>query len=170
MEKHASLSRREKRYEFIYLVLLLVLTVIVLSSVILHKYQSPFLNSTSLETQMLEQKRKFAKQQDLVSPLLEETYAKISVLDRETPQPFVENDIKSSINDIANSFENTAVYDTRKEGYLQIAEYYKMFYLDKVIITKLIEDIALFENQFEECAIGLEGIKQKQNAMLSGRS
>lgn len=170
MEKYASLSKREKRYEFIYLIGLLVLTVVVLGAVVLHKFDSPFAKNVTLENQMLEQKRKFAKQQDLVAPLLEETYAKISILKREMPQPFIENDIKSSINEIANSFENIDVFDTRKAGYLQIAEFYKMFYTDKIIITKLGEDIELFERQFEECAIGLEGIKQKQNAMLSGKS
>lgn len=170
MEKHASLSKREKRYEFVYLLGLLVFTVIILSMVILRKFDSPFTDNLMLETQMLEQKRKFSKQQALVYPMLETTYGKISSLKRETPQPFVQSDIKSSINDVANSFENVDIFDMRKEGYLQVAEFYRMFYLDKIIIGKLEEDIELFDKQFKECSVGLESMKQKQNAMLSGRN
>ena len=120
---------------------------------------------------MLEQRNKFAKQQTLVAPLLETSYRKINVLQLATPQPFAENDIKNSINDVANSFENTNIYDTRKEGYLQIAQFYKMYFEDKKIAAKKTENITLFQKQFEECSIGFkekeQQLSQKKNAILS---
>jgi hypothetical protein len=171
MEMHTSLSRREKRYQFIYLSGMLLFTMIVSSIIILRRFDSPFSDADILETQMLDQKNKFAKQQSIISQMLETSYKKIDILKNEMPQPFAENDIKNSINDIANSFENAGIYDTRKEGYLQIAQFYKMYFEDKKIAAKKSENIALFEKQFEECSIGFKDkeqqLSQKRNAILS---
>jgi hypothetical protein len=89
----------------------------------------------------------------------------------ESLQPFAENDIENSINNVANSFGNTEVYDTRKDAYLQIAQFYKMFFEDKKIAAKKTENIKLFQQQFEECSIGYKDkeqqLAQKKNAILS---
>ncbi|HZH72127.1 MAG TPA: type VI secretion system transmembrane protein TssO [Mariniphaga sp.] len=171
MKTYTSLSSREKQYQFVYLLGMLILAIVLFCTIFLRRFESPFSESNTLETQMLEQKNKFAQQQSLVAPLLETSYRKISILQLETPQPFAENDIKNSINDVANSFENTTIYDTRKEGYLQIAQFYKMYFEDKKIAAKKAENITLFEKQFEECSIGFKDkeqqLSQKQNAMLS---
>lgn len=171
MDTPVSLSKREKRFQFIYLIGLLLLSTVLLSVIAFRKYESPFSEYNVLELQMLEQKNKFSKQQDVVSPLLQSTYKKINILKFQTPQPFAESDIKNSINNIANSFENVNVYDTRKEGYLQIAQFYKMYFEDKKIAAKKSENIILFEKQFEECSIGFkekeQQLAQKQNAILS---
>lgn len=174
METSIFLSKREKGYQFIYLLVMLLLALLVLSVIILRKFDSPFSESNALEIQMLEQKNKFIRQQEIVEPLLKKSYEKISILKQEIPQPFAENDIKNSINDVANSFENAGIYDTRKEGYLQIAQFYKMYFEDKKIAAKKTENIALFQKQFEECSIGFkekeQQLIQKQNAMLSRSS
>jgi hypothetical protein len=174
METYVSLSKREKRYQFIYLLGMLLITVLILSVIVLRRFDSPFSDSNALETQMLEQKNKFAKQQSIVAPLLETSYKKINILKQETPQPFAENDIKNSINDVANCFGNVDIYDTRKDGYLQIAQFYKMFFEDKKIAAKKTENITLFQKQFEECSIGFKDkeqqLAQKKNAMLSRSS
>lgn len=171
METQTSLSILEKRYQFIYLLGMSMLAVLVSIIILVRKFDSPFSGNDILEIQMLEQKNKFAQQQLIVSPLLETSYKKINILKHETPQPFTENDIKNSINDVANSFENINIYDTRKEGYLQIAQFYKMYFEDKKIAAKKTENITLFQKQFEECSIGFkdkeEQLSQKRNAMLS---
>lgn len=171
METHHSLSKREKRYQFVYLLAMSLLAALVFGIIIIRNFHSPFSGSDMLEIQMLTQKNRFAQQQDLVAPLLESAYKKISILKHESPQPFAENDIKNSINDVANSFENVGIYDTRKEGYLQIAQFYKMYFEDKKIAAKKFENIALFQRQFEECAIGFkqteEQLSQKRNGILS---
>jgi hypothetical protein len=173
METHTSLSKREKRYQFIYLLGMSLLAALVFGIIILYKFDYPFSGADTLEIQMLEQKNKFAQQQLIVSPLLETSYKKISILREETPQPFAENDIKNSINDVANCFENVNIYDTRKEGYLQIAQFYKMYFEDKKIAAKKSENIVLFQKQFEECSIGFkynqQQLSQIRNTMLSGR-
>lgn len=171
MKIQVSLSNREKRYQFIYLFGMLLFTMFVLGIIVLKNFDSPFSSTDALETQMLAQKNKFSEEQSIVLPLLKSSYKKISILKQETPQPFAENDIKNSINDVANSFENTAIYDTRKEGYLQIAQFYKMYFEDKKIAAKKTENITMFEKQFEECSIGFKDkeqqLSQKHNAILS---
>lgn len=174
METHNSLSKREKRYQFIYLLGMLLIAVSILGVVILRKFQTPFSEYNMLETQMLEQKNKFTIQQKIVAPLLANSYIKINILKYQTPQPFAENDIKNSINAVANSFVNVNIYDTRRDGYLQIALFYKMYFEDKKIVAKKTENILLFQKQFEECSIGFKDkeqqLIQKQNAILSRRN
>lgn len=171
MDGLISLSKREKRYQFFYLLVMLFTALLVLGIIFLRKYESPFSQKDSLDIQLLSQKNKFSKQQEIVTPLLENTFIKINMLTVEKPQPFIESDIKNRINDIANSFEGTNVYDIRKEGYGQIARFYKMYFEDKKIAAKKSENIRLFEQQFEECSIGFKDkeqeLIQKQNAILS---
>ncbi|WP_172914933.1 type VI secretion system transmembrane protein TssO [Capnocytophaga canis] len=171
MDGIISLSKREKRYQFFYLVSMLFVALIVLGVIFFRKFESPFSGTDVLDIQLLSQKNKFVKQQEIVAPLLQNTFTKISILKVEKPQPFVENDIKNSINDIANSFQGTDIYDMRKEAYLQIANFYKMYFEDKKIAAKKTENIRLFEQQFQECSIGFKDkeqeLTQKKNAMLS---
>lgn len=171
METHTTLSKLEKRHQFIYLLGMVVLVIIVFGVILINKFSSPFSGTDVFEIQLLEQKNKFNEQQVAVIPLLETTYKKITILKLETPQQFAENDIKNSINDIANSFENANIYDTRKEGFYQIAKFYKMYFEDKKIAAKKTENINLFQKQFEECSIGFkaneEQLAQKKNAILS---
>jgi len=174
MQIQTSLSQRERRYQFCYLLAMLTLAILVFGVIILRSFSSPFSGNDVLEVQMLSQKNKFSVQQTLVAPLLETSYKKINVLKHETPQPFAENDIKNSINNVANCFENVNVYDTRREGYLQIARFYRMYFDDKKIAAKKAENIVLFQLQFEECSIGFKDkehqLSQKQNAILSRSS
>ena len=114
-----------------------------------------------MDIQLLAQKNKFSEQQKIVEPLLKNTFTKISILKVEKPQPFVENDIKSSINDLANYFQSNEVFDTRKNDYLQIAKFYRMYFEDKKIAAKKTENIKLFEQQFEECSIGFKEKEQQ---------
>lgn len=171
MKISTTFSAREKRYQFLYLLGILLVIITALSTMIYQKFHTSFSEGNILETQMLEQRNRFNKQQAIVAPILESAYRKINILKEETPQPFAENDIKNSINDIANSFSNAEIYDTRKEGYLQIAEFYKMYFEDKKIAAKKSENIKLFEKQFEECSIGFkereQQLMQRRNAILS---
>ena len=166
-----SLSKRERRYQFFYLLGMLLVVLLVSGFVFLRKFQSPFTQTDVMDIQLLAQKNKFSEQQKIVEPLLKNPFTKISILKVEKPQPFVENDIKSSINDLANYFQSNEVFDTRKNDYLQIAKFYRMYFEDKKIAAKKTENIKLFEQQFEECSIGFkekeQQLAQKKNAIIA---
>ncbi|WP_292009651.1 type VI secretion system transmembrane protein TssO [Chryseobacterium sp.] len=171
MQGHITLSKKEKHYQFFYLLLMLLTSLLLLGIIFLKAFESPFSTSDMLAIQTLEQKSKFDQQQKIVQPLLDSTFNQISKLTDEVPQPFEENNIRYGINDIANSFENANVNDLRKEGYPQVAQFYKMYFDDKKIISKKSENIKVFEKQFQDCSIGFKEKKdqliQRENALKS---
>ncbi|MBB1139391.1 type VI secretion system transmembrane protein TssO [Myroides sp. WP-1] len=161
--KFQTLSRGEKMYQFLYLLGMLVLSQALLGVICLRNYRSPFSQSALLDSQLLEQNNKFNKQQKLVEPLVESAFHKINILNDTSPQPQVENDVITSINAVANSFANTAIYDPRKEAYMQISYFYQMFFEDKKIAAKKTENTLQFSKQFEECSIGFKDKEQQLN-------
>lgn len=161
MEGYISLSRKEKYQYFFYLLLLLAAGIIILCYVFLRKYPSPFSSENSYETILLEQKNKFEKLQTSIQPFLEKTYEKVDALPPSGIQPFTEADVKHSINEIANASADENIMDPRKESYLQIAQFYKMYFEDKKIAGKKADNILLFEKQFTECSIGFKDKEQQ---------
>ena len=132
---------------------MLLVVLLVSGFVFLRKFQSPFTQTDVMDIQLLAQKNKFSEQQKIVEPLLKNTFTKIS------------------INDLANYFQSIVVFDTRKNDYLQIAKFYRMYFEDKKIAAKKTENIKLFEQQFEECSIGFkekeQQLAQKKNAIIA---
>ena len=171
MQGYHSLSKQERRYQFFYLLGLLALVLLVMSLLFLRKFDSPFSRTNVLSLQMLEQRNKFAARQAAVVPIVDNTFRKISVLSRDSIQPFTESDIKTSINEVANAFEGVDIYDNRKEGYYQIAQFMKMYFDDKVLVAKKTENIARFEKELNECLSGFKDnqqrLSQMKNAILS---
>ena len=75
-----SLSKRERRYQFFYLLGMLLVVLLVSGFVFLRKFQSPFTQTDVMDIQLLAQKNKFSEQQKIVEPLLKNTFTKISIL------------------------------------------------------------------------------------------
>lgn len=163
MQGHITLSKKEKHYQFFYLILMLIAALIFLGVIFLKGFQSPFSDEDVIAIRNLEQKAKFDQQQKFTQRLQDSTFTQIGKLTDEVPQPFVENNIMYGINDIANYYQNNDVVDIRKEAYPQIAKFYKMYFEDKKIISTTTEDIKEFEKQVEECRIGF---KDKQNQLF----
>ncbi|AZA53642.1 type VI secretion system transmembrane protein TssO [Chryseobacterium sp. G0201] len=169
MQGQITLSKKERHYQFLYLVLMLFAALIFLGIIFLKGFESPFSDEDIISVQNLEQKAKFDQQQKVTQRVLDSTFTQINRLTNEVPQPFEENNIMNGINDVANSFENANVTDIRKEAYPQIAKFYKMFFDDKKVISSKTENIKNFEKQFEECSIGFKEKKsqlfQRENAL-----
>ncbi|RMZ58867.1 hypothetical protein D1632_14940 [Chryseobacterium nematophagum] len=165
MEGHITLSKKEKQYQFLYLVLMLFAALLFLSVIFLKGFESPFSDEDIISVQNLEEKVKFDHQQKIGQRLLDSTFLQVDRLKTdEIVQPFVENNIMYGINDIANYFQNKpGSADVRKEAYPQLAEFYKMYFEDKKILSTRTEDIKRFEKQIEECRIGF---KDKQNQLF----
>ncbi|MFP3593621.1 type VI secretion system transmembrane protein TssO [Chryseobacterium sp. SIMBA_038] len=169
MQGQITLSKKERHYQFLYLVLMLFAALIFLGIIFLKGFESPFSDEDVISVQNLEQKAKFDQQQKVTQRVLDSTFTQINRLTNEVPQPFEENNIMNGINDVANSFENANVLDIRKEAYPQIAKFYKMFFDDKKVISSKTENIKNFEKQFDECSIGFKEKKsqlfQRENAL-----
>lgn len=168
MQAHITLSKKEKQYQFFYLILMLLAAILFLGIIFLKRFKSPFSEDDIISIQKLEQKAKFDQQQKITLRLLDSTFVKINKLTDETTEPFVENNIQTGILDIDNVYGNDFI-DIRKESYSQIAQFYKMYFDDKKIISRTTEDIKLFQKQYQDCLIGLKETKnrvfERQNAL-----
>ena len=162
MQGQITLSKKERHYQFFYLILMLVTAMLFLGVIFLKGFVSPFSDEDVRGIQNLEQKAEFEHHQKVILPIMDSTYTMISKLTNEAPQPFVENNIQLGVNDLNSYFNGYDVIDIRKDAYPQIAKFYKMYFDDKKVISTTTEDIKIFQKQVEECRIGF---KDKQNKL-----
>ncbi|MEY8761659.1 type VI secretion system TssO [Chryseobacterium tongliaoense] len=168
MQGQITLSKKEKQYQFLYLILMLLAALIFLGIIFLKNFKSPFSDEDILSIQKLEEKAKFDQQQKILQKSLDSTFVHIEKLTDETTEPFVEHSIQNEINDINSAFGND-ITDIRKDAYPQIAQFYKMYFDDKRSISSATEDIKRFEKLYNDCLIGLKETKnrvyQRENAL-----
>lgn len=162
MQGQITLSKKERRYQFFYLILMLVTAMLFLGVIFLKGFESPFSDEDVRGIQNLEQKAEFEQHQKVVLPIMDSTYTMITKLTDDGPQPFIENNIQLGVNDLNSYFNSTDVVDIRKDAYPQIAKFYKMYFDDKKVISTTSEDIKIFQKQVDECRIGF---KDKQNKL-----
>lgn len=163
MALQITLSKKEKRYYFIYLLGMLFLGVLFLGILFLHKIESPFGSSDAISIKTLKQKSIFDDRQKSIQPLVDSTFIKLKRLSSEKPQPVEENELKYDIGDIKDAFSDVIITDSRKNNYPLISKYYKMYFEDKRIIVKKNDNLKSFTKQFEECTIGIKDFQQRAN-------
>ncbi|WP_313501961.1 type VI secretion system TssO [Kaistella carnis] len=172
MQLKITLSKKEKRYYFIYLLAMLLLGVVFLGIIFLSKLSSPFGDSDSIAIKTLQQKSIFDMRQKAIQPKVDSTFIKLKRLSSEKPQPVEENELRYDINDINDAFSDLAITDSRKNNYNLIAKFYKMYYDDKKVMVKKNENVKRFTKQFEDCTIGMKDmqqqINQRKNAQIMG--
>ncbi|AKK73361.1 hypothetical protein HX13_21055 [Chryseobacterium sp. P1-3] len=162
MQGQITLSKKERHYQFFYLILMLLAAMIFLGIIFLKGFESPFSDEDVRGIQNLQQKAEFEQHQKIILPIMDSTYVRITKLKGEGPQPFAENNIQLGVNDLNDYFNGNNVTDIRKDAYPQIAKFYKMYFDDKKVISTTLEDIKIFEKQVEDCRIGF---KDKQNKL-----
>lgn len=173
MQGQITLSKKERHYQFLYLIVMLIIALVFLGIIFLKGFESPFSDEDIVSVRNLEEKAKFDQQQKYSYKTLDSTFSMINKLTEEPPQPFVEDNIMYGINDVANYFENGngMIMDIRKDAYPQIAKFYKMYFDDKKVISSKSENIKSFEKQFDECSIGFKEKKsqlfQRETALKS---
>ena len=82
----------------------------------------------------------------------------------------MENSIDIGISEIGNAFKITVVTDPRQKGYARIANFYKMYQLDKQDMQNTKENVTLFKQQYDNCLINVkekaQQMNQRDNALL----
>lgn len=153
---------------------MLLTALIFMGIIFLRGFESPFSDNDIISVQLLEEKAKFDQKQKSSFKVLDSTFSMINKITDEGAQPFEENNIMYGINDVAGYYQNGEnINDIRKEAYPQIAEFYKMYFNDKKIISSKTENIKNFEKQFEECSIGFKEKKSQlfqRETVLNSRS
>ncbi|WP_027388326.1 type VI secretion system TssO [Chryseobacterium gregarium] len=157
MQGQITLSKKERHYQFLYLILMLIAALLFLGIIFLKGFQSPFEDEDIISVQNLDEKVKFDQKQKLSYKMLDSTFSMINRLEDQPPEPFVENNIQYGINDVANYFQSgDNISDIRKNAYPQIAKFYKMYFNDKRIISNKTENIKNLKKQSDECAISFK--------------
>lgn len=163
MQIPVTLSKKEKRYHFLYLVGMLLIAVILLAMIFLPRYRSPFSDADLATIQTLEQKAKYEQHQKLSYAVLDSAFSRTNKLPAENISPVDSRDIRDFVNDIATFAENNTVNDPRREGFTQIAQFYKMFYTDKETAANKAKNLKFFQEQYEECNDGYVRKRQEIN-------
>ena len=172
MQLKITLSKKEKRYYFIYLMAMLLMGVIFLGIIFLNKFRSPFGDSDSIAMKTLEQKSIFDNRQKSIQPVVDSTFIRLKRLSSEKPEPVEENELKYEIGDIKEAFSDVIITDSRKNNYPLIAKFYKMYYDDKKVIVNKNDNLKRFNKQFEDCTVGMKDVQQqinlRKNAQIMG--
>ncbi|MFC6269742.1 type VI secretion system TssO [Frigoriflavimonas asaccharolytica] len=162
MQINIALSKKEKRHYFLYLLGLLMITILVISAITLRKYKSPFSGSDLYTVLVLEEKAKFDEAQKSMQKRLDTTFTQIDKLDPQKFGVMEDNNISVGISDIENAFKITTVKDPRSKGYPRIANFYKMYQIDKKNLQTTQENIDLFKIKHANC---LSNVKEKSQMM-----
>lgn len=162
MQGQITLSKKERHYQFLYLIAMLVAALLFLGILFLKGFESPFSDEDIVSVQNLEEKAKFDQKQKLSFKTLDSTFSMINRVTDQPVEPFTESNIIYGTNDVANYFQSgDNIIDIRKDAYPQIAKFYKMYYDDKKIISSKTENIKNLERQAEECSIGFKEKKSQ---------
>lgn len=170
MQIQITLSRKEKRYYFLYLLGMLCFAVGVVAVAVLFSHPSPFSESDMHAIYTLQEKNRFEEARKPFQKQTDSTFSKLEKFDAEKTSPLEENDIKMGISEIQNAFALTNVKDPRISAFEQIGRFYKMFYDDKKSAAVIEDNIRIFEKQFDDCSVGYrdrrQQMMQRENAEL----
>ncbi len=126
----------------------------VASWIMFRNYDSPQRNTAYLVEQISRQRQMLADQQGHFV-LLDSAYRAIVAYQPQVNAVFVEVDIEGQLADIrALSKQNSD--GIRFRSFAQIADFYKMMYTDKKVLSSKKSNIQLFQKQADECEIGYQ--------------
>ena len=161
MQISITLSKKEKRHYFLYLMGMLVFAVLILSFIVLNKAGNPFSEADMHSGMILQDKIKFNEAQKSIKKKMDSTFVRIDKMDPEKVTPVEMNDIEIGISEINRTFEGATTTDPRRGSYPQVAKFYEMYYQDKKSILTLKDNIQQFDRQLQDCMIRFNDKKQQ---------
>lgn len=161
MQINITLSKKEKRHYFIYLLAMLLLTVILLAVATMSRLTSPFEETDLHSVSILQEKSRFDETQKSFAKKTDSLFSQISKFDPEKASPIEENNIQVNISEVQNAFKLTNFTDSRKSFYPQVAEFYSMYYEDKKSALLIKENTKNLKAQLENCTVGYRNDRQE---------
>ncbi|MFD2934967.1 type VI secretion system TssO [Spirosoma flavum] len=153
METFFRLTTRERRLQFIYLLSAISILSIMISWI-------AFRNDTYSQAESKRLSDKIKKQEQILRnqlenmPLLDSAYRSIIAYQPQVNAIFVEVEIEDHLNEIRRlSGQQAEGIQFRSFG--QIADFYKMMYVDKKVVWSKQSNINLFRKQLDDCSVGL---------------
>jgi hypothetical protein len=147
------LAMRERRLQFLYLLVAIsVLTLLV--SWIAFRNQDYSRTEANYLSEQIRGKEQMLKRQLTNLPLLDSAYRAIVAYRPEVNAIFVEVDIEEHLNEVRRLSAPQAD-GTRFRAFAQIADFYKMMYVDKKVVWSKQSNIGLFQKQLDDCSVGM---------------
>jgi len=152
METFFRLTTRERRLQFLYLLAVTLFLSLVISWIAFRNaHQSA---SYDYLTEKVRQQQQLLRAQKQYLPLLDSAYRGIVAYQPQVNAVFVEVDIDDQLNEIRR-LSDSQRDGTRFRSFGQIADFYKMMYVDKKIIWSKQSNVNLFRKQLDDCSVGL---------------
>lgn len=164
MKVNITLSNKEKRHYFLYLLGMMLITILFLSIIALRKFSSPFSDEYKItDVSKLKEKSKFDEASKALLKGMDSTFSRVNRLDPAKSDHLQNINIKMGIEEIGNAFENTSFTDPRKNGFSHIANFYLMYKDDKEQMRNTQENLDLFTKQYDDCRINVKEKAQQIN-------
>ncbi len=160
MQINITLSKKEKRHYFLYLLAMLTGAVLILSIIVLNKAINPFSEADMHSVMILQEKNKFNEAQKVIQSNMDSTFVKIDKYDAEKANPVQEHNINEGISNVQAAFKMSGATDPRKESYPQISKFYRMYMDDKKSSAIIKGNIESFSRQYEDCTVGFRDRQQ----------
>jgi hypothetical protein len=161
MQGQITLSKKEKRFQFLYLILMLLAAIILLGILFLNRFESPFNSSDVVTLKRLEQKSKFDAEQKKIQSVVDSTFISIAHLDAENPEAMKIHDIEKNTDFISSTKKRFITPDERVDGYPLIAEFYEMYMEDKNMVKNMSDDVKRLEVIVKNCEMGYKNNEQR---------
>lgn len=161
MQGQITLSKKEKRFQFIYLIFMLMASMIFLGIIFLNRFDSPFSASDIVTLDRLEEKAKFDAEQKKIQKIVDTTFSQISRLNSDIPDVMVTHDIERNTDYIRGTKKRFSTDDNRIDAYPQIAKFFEMYFNDKKTVTNISLDTKNFQARTQECIVGYKNKEQR---------
>ncbi|MCX6218234.1 type VI secretion system TssO [Spirosoma sp.] len=153
METFFRLTMRERRLQFMYLLAVLCLLTLFVSFIAFKSNTYSSAESKRVSSK-IKQQEQILKSQIRNMPLLDSAYQSIVAFQPQVNAVFVEVEIEEHLNEIKR-LSNPQMDNTRFRSFGQIADFYRMMYIDKKIVWSKQSNISLFRKQLDDCSVGL---------------
>ncbi len=170
MKQSGTLSRREKRHYFLYLLILFLIVLSLLIWIIFRK-SSKVVFGISQSYQAYQVKdREFLVVQNEGVPFYDTICSRIKALQTSPPSAIAETDLKSQINILNSYYENLPAKDPRFINFHQMALFAKLYFEDMLVYRKKAENIQRFQQQLNECEVGYKDREAVMNQIKTAQA
>ena len=153
METFFRLATRERRLQFIYLVTAISGLTVLISGIAFRNNTYSQAEARRLSDRIKQQEQTLRNQLDNM-PLLDSTYRAIVAYQPQVNAIFVEVELEDHLNEIRRLSAPQA-NGIQFRSFAQIADFYRMMYVDKKVVWSKQSNIGLFSKQLDDCSVGL---------------
>lgn len=156
IKERATKNKREKTIAFVYVcVFFVVTTVICCVSLVYYQSSDNIKDEKTFAISKMDRIRSYQDMQSQEMKMIDSLYNLIKVFNPDVNASYVESDIKFYITDLKNTYNKNS-HDGRYKIFLQVSNFYNMWFNDKMKLWAKRKNIGTFKQKLEECEIGLQ--------------